>query len=67
MVDDSFLLCFNAHDHVEDFTMPHDDYAREWTAVLDTTDPTGAVELVVNDGDEISLPPRALLVLRKTL
>ncbi|HEU4360390.1 MAG TPA: glycogen debranching protein GlgX [Mycobacterium sp.] len=68
IVDDSFLLCFNAHDDVVDFIMPPpDDYATEWTAVLDTTNPTGEVELVVNHGDEISLPGRALLVLRKTL
>jgi isoamylase len=67
VVDDSFLLCFNAHDHVVDFGMPHNDYAREWTGVLDTTDPTGAVDLVIDDGGEISLPPRSLLVLRKTL
>ncbi|KAA8964529.1 glycogen debranching protein GlgX [Mycobacterium sp.] len=67
VVDDSFLLCFNAHDHVVDFSMPHNDYAREWTAVLDTTDPTGAVDLVINDGGKVSLPPRSLLVLRKTL
>ena len=66
VVDDSFLLCFNAHDHEVDFVMPHDDYAKEWTAELDTTDPTGEVELVVNDGDEVSLPGRALLVFRKT-
>ena len=66
VVDDSFLLCFNAHDHVVEFVMPHDDYAKEWTAELDTTDATGAVKLVVNDGDEVSLPGRALLVFRKT-
>ncbi len=67
VVDDSFLLCFNAHDHAVDFVMPAGDYAREWTAELDTTDSTGAVQLVVNDGDEISLPGRALLMFRKTL
>jgi isoamylase len=66
VVDDSFLLCFNAHDHEVDFVMPHDDYAKEWTAELDTTDPTGEVKLVVNDGDHVSLPARALLVFRKT-
>ncbi len=66
VVDDSFLLCFNAHDHEVDFVMPHDDYAKEWTAVLDTTDPSGEVKLIVNDGDEVSLPGRALLVFRKT-
>jgi isoamylase len=66
VVDDSFLLCFNAHDHVVDFVIPHDDYAKEWTAELDTTDPIGEVKLVVHDGDEVSLPGRALLVFRKT-
>jgi isoamylase len=66
VVDDSFLLCFNAHDHEVDFVIPHDDYATEWTAELDTTDPTGEVKLVVIDGDRVSLPGRALLVFRKT-
>jgi isoamylase len=66
VVDDSFLLCFNAHDHAVDFVMPHDDYAKEWTAELDTTDSTGEVKLVVQDGGEVSLPGRALLVFRKT-
>jgi glycogen operon protein len=66
VIDDSFLLCFNAHDHEVDFVIPHDDYAKEWTAELNTTDPTGEVKLVVNDGAEVSLPGRALLVFRKT-
>jgi isoamylase len=66
VVDDSFLMCFNAHSHEVDFIIPPDEYASEWTAVLDTTDPTGAVTLVVNDGDEVSLPGRALLIFRKT-
>ncbi len=66
VVDDSFLMCFNAHDHEVDFVIPNDDYAKEWTAVLDTTDASGSVELVVSDGDEVSLPGRALLVFRKT-
>jgi isoamylase len=59
-------MCFNAHDHEVDFVIPPDDYATQWTAVLDTTDGTGSVTLVVNDGDEVSLPGRALLVFRKT-
>jgi glycogen operon protein len=66
VVDDSFLLCFNAHDHAVNFVIPHGDYAKEWTAELDTTDSTGEVKLVVNDGDDVSLPARALLVFRKT-
>src|SRR6202012_2886810 len=66
VVDDSFLMCFNAHGHEVDFIIPPDDYATEWTAVLDTTDATGSIELVVHDGDEVSLPGRALLIFRKT-
>jgi isoamylase len=66
VVDDSFLLCFNAHDHAVDFVIPNDDYAKEWTAELNTTDSTGEVKSVVHAGDEVSLPARALLVFRKT-
>jgi isoamylase len=66
VVDDSFLLCFNAHDHEQDFVAPQGDYADEWTADLDTADPTGDTDFVVAAGEKISLQPRSLLVLRKT-
>ncbi len=64
--DDSFLLCFNAHDHAMNFVIPAGDYATQWTAALDTADPTGATDLVVTARENISLPARSLLVLRKT-
>ncbi|KZS61362.1 glycogen debranching protein GlgX [Mycobacterium ostraviense] len=70
VVDDSFLLCFNAHDEPVEFVMPHGGYAQEWTVELDTDDPAGLKEVgnqVVNAGEQISLPARSLLVLRKTL
>jgi glycogen operon protein len=66
VVDDSFLLCFNAHDKPQDFVTPKGNYAKEWTAVLDTADATGSTELVVTAGKKISLHSRSLLVLRKT-
>jgi glycogen operon protein len=66
IVDDSFLLCFNAHEHSVDFVIPPNGYGREWTAVLDTNDPTGATELVVTAGETISLTERCLIVLRKS-
>jgi glycogen operon protein len=34
--DDSFLLCFNAHDDDIDMTMPDQSYGAEWTVVVDT-------------------------------
>jgi glycogen operon protein len=66
VVDDSFLLCFNAHDQPQDFVTPAADYAKQWTAALDSADPTGATELVVKAGEKLSLQARSLLVLRKT-
>jgi glycogen operon protein len=66
VVDDSFLLCFNANDHSQDFVTPDGDYARQWTAAFDTADPTGGSDLVVAAGEKISLQARSLLVLQKT-
>jgi isoamylase len=39
--DDSFLLCFNAHDDEIDMTAPVAGYGSEWTVVVDTA--TGEV------------------------
>ena len=66
IVDDSFLLCFNADDHPVDFVTPDGEYAREWTAVIDTRDPAGATDLVVAAGQPVSLLERSVVVLRKT-
>jgi isoamylase len=64
--DDSFLLCFNAHDAALDFVIPQGVYGKQWTADLDTSDPVGDADIVVEAGDKISLPGRSVLVLRKT-
>ena len=66
VIDDSFLLCFNAHDHIQDFVVPQGNYANEWEAALDTADPTGTTALTVSAGEKVSLAPHSLLVLRKT-
>ena len=66
VIDDSFLLCFNAHDQEQDFIAPQGDYANEWTADLDTANSSGDTDFVVAAGEKISLQPRSLLVLRKT-
>jgi glycogen operon protein len=66
VTDDSFLLCFNAHDDAIDFVTPHDDYAQEWTVELDTAEPATGAGAVVNAGEKVTLPGRSVLVLRKT-
>jgi isoamylase len=69
VVDDSFLLCFNAHDDYVEFVAPHDDYAQEWTVELDTNSPVGlreGTDQVVAAEATIEVPARSLLILRKT-
>jgi isoamylase len=66
VVDDSFLLCFNAHSKPVDFVTPDGDYAEQWTAVLDTSDTTGNTDLMVKAGENVTLLPRSVLVLHKT-
>jgi glycogen operon protein len=66
VIDDSFLLCFNANYEAADFVAPQDGYAQQWTADLDTADPRGDTNSVVAAGEQISVQPRSMLVLRKT-
>ena len=66
VTDDSFLMCFNAHDNVVDFVVPDGDYANAWAGAIDTADPQGRSTLEIAAGEKISLQPRSLLVLRKT-
>ncbi|BBY53711.1 glycogen debranching protein GlgX [Mycobacterium koreense] len=66
VVDDSFLLCFNAHYEPVEFVTPNDGYARQWTGALDTNDPVGASDAVVDAGAALEIPGRSLIVLRKT-
>ncbi|SOX53645.1 glycogen debranching enzyme GlgX, partial [Mycobacterium ahvazicum] len=66
VVDDSFLLCFNAHSRDVEFVTPHDDYAQEWTVELDTNHPAGKADLVVAAEEKITVPGRSVLILRKT-
>ncbi len=39
IVDDSFLLLFNASPHDLTFTLPQEQYGRSWNVVVDTGDP----------------------------
>jgi glycogen operon protein len=66
IVDDSFLLCFNAHAYPVDFVVPDGGYAKEWTAVIDTSNPRGATDAQVAAGATITVPGRSVLVLQKT-
>ncbi|MEU8922634.1 glycogen debranching protein GlgX [Kitasatospora sp. NPDC048545] len=67
IVDDSFLLMFNAHFEPLEFTVPAD-HGQEWQVVVDTAQPrlpapgTGAR---VKAGDTLWLVDRSLMVLQR--
>jgi isoamylase len=63
VVDDSFLLFFNAHDANLDFVVPEGPYGRRWKACIDTADPEGNTDLEVRAGDKIALEARSAIVL----
>jgi isoamylase len=68
VADDSFLLCFSAHDAPIDFTAPGAEYGQGWEIVLDTMD-ENAGEIsdgkVIDPDGVFSVGPRALVVLRE--
>jgi glycogen operon protein len=63
VLDDSFLLCFNAHHEDLDFTVPFDD-GSTWTAVVDTA--TGVVvgDQTVAEATSFTVGARGVLPVR---
>ncbi|SDD05919.1 glycogen operon protein [Sanguibacter gelidistatuariae] len=56
IVDDSFLLFFNAHDDQLDFTVPGTAFGAEWAVVFDTAHPPEDVAPVVPATSRVELP-----------
>ncbi|MGQ4599862.1 glycogen debranching protein GlgX [Nocardia sp. R6R-6] len=65
ITDDSFLLCFNAHDQAIDFALPVTDGGAEWSVALDCSTPTGLADAGHSGGATIPVEARCLLVLRQ--
>ncbi|HEY3747985.1 MAG TPA: glycogen debranching protein GlgX [Pseudonocardiaceae bacterium] len=68
VVDDSFLMAFNAHYENIEFTLPGKTYGTEWAVVVDTT--TGEVVTESNKdtvpaGGGLTVTARSLVVLRR--
>jgi glycogen operon protein len=68
VVDDSFLMAFNAHYEDIELTLPGPDYGPEWTVMIDTA--TGEIveepgEPDVAAGGRLNLPARSLVVLQR--
>ncbi|MGW0043105.1 glycogen debranching protein GlgX [Rhodococcus sp. NPDC003348] len=65
VTDDSFLLCFNAHDEDLEFTVPYGGSGWQWEVVLDTAVATGRSDARVDGGAALKVPARSLTVLRR--
>ncbi|HVX47604.1 MAG TPA: glycogen debranching protein GlgX [Mycobacteriales bacterium] len=65
VIDDSFLLCFNAHPDALDFTLPPEEFAAEWRIVLDTADAEADQDAVHRAGEVLSTAGRSIRLLQK--
>jgi isoamylase len=65
VVDDSFLLCFSAHDQQIEFRAPATEYGGTWNVVIDTARPDLDDGTVVHAGAVVPVGPRALVVLQR--
>jgi len=66
VVDDSFLLCFSAHDEAIDFHVPVAEYGEAWQVVIDTLHDADQEDTpVVAAEATVSVGPRALVVLQR--
>ncbi len=65
IIDDSFLLLFNAGHRQRTFTLPDRAYGRAWQTVVDTNDPLLAHtrRRYPLPGSKLRVPPRSTLVL----
>jgi isoamylase len=66
VVDDSFILFFNAHDDFIEFTVPGSEYGQAWNLVIDTDHSEFPDGEPVKAGGVIRVGARAIVVLQGT-
>ncbi|OBB20252.1 glycogen debranching enzyme GlgX [Mycolicibacterium elephantis] len=67
VIDDSFLLCFNAHYEPIEFAVPPSEFAAGWLPVVDTAADGEADQPEVAAGEKVSVEARSVLVLHAPL
>jgi glycogen operon protein len=65
VVDDSFIMIFNAHDGSIDFTLPPPEWGAKWEIVLDTATPQLAEPAPAAAQSLLTIEARSLCVLRR--
>jgi glycogen operon protein len=65
VTDDSFVVCFNAHHELIEFTLPPAEFGAQWRIVIDTAHPANNHgDAPVAGGANVQVQPRALVVLQ---
>jgi glycogen operon protein len=64
VLDESFLLLFNAHHEDHTFTLPDGVFADEWTLVFNTAD-DDAAPVDIPAGETIEMVNHSLVLLRR--
>jgi glycogen operon protein len=65
VVDDSFIMIFNAHDGSIDFTLPPSEWGAKWEIVLDTATPQLVEPAPAAAQSVLTVEARSLCVLRR--
>jgi isoamylase len=65
VLDETFLLLFNAHHEDCAFTLPDGQFGKSWTVVLDTATDVEAAVVQLDAGVEIDLVHHSLVLLRR--
>jgi isoamylase len=63
ITDRHFIVFFNAHDEIVEFTIPSDEYSPVWEIVVDTAGAAADSELRVA-GSAVGVEAKSLIVLR---
>ncbi|MBX7266687.1 glycogen debranching protein GlgX [Micromonospora sp. Llam7] len=63
--DNSFLLCFNAHDAPLDFNLPPVEFGHRWELVISTAEPDQDKGTTAEAGGTLCVPDRSLVVLER--
>ena len=67
IVDESFLMMFNAHYGEIEFTLPDHHFGEAWKVIVDTTKPTGypAEGTDIKAQGTVTVPARSILIFRE--
>jgi glycogen operon protein len=65
IVDDSFLLLFNAHEGMMEFTIPTGDWGEAWEVVIDTRDHQVTTPHTHKAGEKVEVIEHSIVVLRR--